>query len=82
MAGGGYKGGPTPEGKFGCLIGSLIGIPTGICLLLVDALGDCVPDGPCHHGFLLNVLLPSVGIAVVVGLAAWWIAKAYRRNAG
>ncbi len=82
MAGDGYKDGLTPEGKFGCLTGSLIGIPTGICLLFVDALGDCVPDGPCHHGFLLNVLFPSVGIAVVVGLAAWWVAKAYRRNTG
>ena len=82
MAGDGYKGRPTAEGKFGCLVGSLIGVPTGICLLLADALGDCARDGPCHHGFLLNVLLPSVGIAVVVGLAAWWIAKAYRRKAG
>jgi hypothetical protein len=82
MAGDGYKGGPTPEGKFGCLIGSLIGVPTGIFLLLADALGDCAPDGSCHHGFLLNVLLPSVGITAVVGLAAWWIAKTYRRNVG
>ena len=81
MAGDGYKGRATAEGKFGCLVGSLIGVPTGICLLLVDALGDCVPDGPCHHAFLLNMLLASVAITVVVGLAAWWIAKTYRRNA-
>lgn len=82
MAGDGYKGGLSPEGKFGCLIGSLIGVPTGIYLLFADALGDCVSDGPCRHGFLLNVLLPSVGIAVVIGLAAWWIAKTYRRKVG
>jgi hypothetical protein len=82
MASDGYKGGPTPEGKFGCLAGSLVGVPTGICLLFADALGDCVPDSPCHKGFLSNVLLPSVGIAVVVGLAAWWIAKTYRRDGG
>jgi hypothetical protein len=81
MAGDGYKGGLTPEGKFGCLIGSLIGVPTGMCLLLADALGDCVPDSPCHKDFLLHVLLPSVGVAVVLGLAAWWIAKTYRGDA-
>lgn len=80
MAGDDYKGGPTPEGKFGCLVGSLIGVPTGMCLLLADALGDCVPNSPCHHGFLLSVLLPSVGIAIVVGLAARWMVKAYRRK--
>ena len=82
MAGDGCKGRLTTEGKFGCLAGSPIGVLTGICLLFADALGECVPDSPCHKGFLSNVLLPSVGIAVVVGLAAWWIAKTYRRDGG
>ena len=82
MTGDGYKGRPTAEAKLGCIVGSLIGIPVGVCLLLADTLGDCAPDSTCRHGFLLQVLLPSVGIAVVVGLMAWWIMKTYRRNGG
>lgn len=80
MVGDGYRGGPTRNAKVGCLAGSLIGIPTGLFLLLVDALGDCAPDSPCRKGFLLHVLVPSSGIAVVVGVVAWWIAKTYWRN--
>ncbi|MED5546392.1 MAG: hypothetical protein VYD90_14185 [Pseudomonadota bacterium] len=49
-------------------------------LLLVDALGDCVPGTACKKGFLTQVLLPSAVIAIGVGLLVRWAVKTARRN--
>ncbi|MFZ3485744.1 hypothetical protein [Sphingomonas sp. 3-13AW] len=49
-------------------------------LLILDALGDCVPDTACKNGFLTQVLLPSAVIAIGVGFLVRWAVKTARRN--
>jgi hypothetical protein len=80
MSEGGYKGGPTVESRWGCIASAVIGVPVFMFLLGLDALGDCAPGPACKHGFLTRVLLPSVIIAVGVGLLVRWAVKAARRK--
>jgi len=80
MSDGGYNGGATPEGRWGCVASAVLGVPVFMFLLIVDALGDCVPDTACKKGFLTQVLLHSAVIAVGVGLLVCWAVKTARRN--
>jgi len=57
-----------------------LGVPVFMFLLLADALGDCAPDTACKKGFLTQVLLPSVIIAIGGGLIGRWAIKAAKRN--
>ena len=79
ISGGGYKGGPTVEGRWGCVASAVVGVPVFVFLLLADALGDCMPDNACNKGFLIQVLLPSVVVAIAVGLLIRWAVKAIRK---
>lgn len=80
MSDGGYKGGATVEGRWGCIASAVLGVPVFIFLLLADALGDCAPDTACKKGFLTQVLLPTAVIAIGVGLLVRWAVKAAKRN--
>jgi hypothetical protein len=80
MSEGGYRGGATVEGRWGCTASAVLGVPVFMFLLLVEALGDCAPDTACKKGFLIQVLLPTVVIAVGAGLLVRWAVKAARRN--
>ena len=80
MDDGGYRGGATPGGKWGCALASLVGIPLLFCLTLVNALGDCVPDTACHDGFWTMVVLPTALFAGIVGLSVRWFVDRKRRD--
>ena len=80
MTEGGYKGGSTVEGRWGCIASAVLGIPAFMFLLIVDTLGDCVPDTLCDKYFFTQVLLPSFLIAVGIGLLVRWAVKAARKN--
>jgi len=77
-----YKGGTSAASKWGCFTSALVGMPLFAFLLIGDALGDCVPDTPCKHGFLSQVLVPTLAVAAVVGFAVWAGIKATRRDDG
>ncbi|MEO5773250.1 MAG: hypothetical protein ABIQ32_03915 [Sphingomicrobium sp.] len=74
----GYVGAPTKGGKWGCALAALVAVPIGIFLMIVDALGDCAPDVPCGKGFWVHVALPTIVIAILVGLPVRWLLN--RRN--
>ena len=80
MDDGGYQGGNTRGGKWGCAVAGLVGLPIFILLVLADALGDCAPDTPCHHGFWTMVVLPTLLAAVPVGLLVRWLVNRLSRN--
>ena len=73
----GYQGGGTAGGKWGCLSAALVATPIFAMLNLVEALGDCTEGTDCHKSFLRNVALPTVAVAIVVGMSVrllvnWW----------
>ena len=76
----GYRGGPTPEGLWGCLVAALIGIPIFLFLMLVTSLGDCGGGSECKKGTLTHVEMPSIAISVGVFLLVRWAIKAARKN--
>jgi len=76
----GYQGGSTVGGRCGCGIAALIGGPIFFFLFMVDALGDCAPDAECHKGFLSMVLLPTVLVAMPIGLGVRWLVNRIARN--
>ena len=80
MSDGGYKGGATVEGRWGCIASAILGVPVFIFLLLADALGDCAPDTACKKGFLTQVLLPTAIVTIGVGLLVRCVVKAAKRN--
>jgi len=80
MRDGGYKGGTTVEGRWGCIASAVLGVPVFMFLLLANTLGDCLPDIACKKGFLTQVLLPTAVIAIGVGLLVRWAVKAATRN--
>lgn len=80
MSDGGYKGGATVEGRWGCIASAILGVPAFMFLLIADALGDCAPDTACKKGFLTQVLLPTAIVAIGVGLLVRWAVKAAQRN--
>lgn len=80
MSEGGYKGGATVESRWGCIASAVVGALAFMFLLLADALGDCAPDTACKKGFLTQVLLPTVVIAIGVGLLVRGVVKTARRN--
>ncbi|NML07460.1 hypothetical protein [Sphingomonas sp. G-3-2-10] len=83
MGEGGYNGGLTVEGRWGCIAAASLGVPAFMFLLLADALGDCAPGTACKKGFLTQVALPSATIAIGAGLLVYWAIKiARRKNSG
>ena len=80
MSEGGYKGGLTVEGRWGCIASAILGVPVFMFLLLADALGDCAPDTACKKGFFAQVLLPTALIAIGVGFLVRWAVRTGRRN--
>lgn len=79
----GYDGyeGSSARTRWGCGVACLIGMPLFGFLLLVDALGDCIPGSECRNGFFSTVLVPSA----IVALATFFAARAFvgwlqRRN--
>ena len=80
MADGGYRGGATPGGKWGCAAATLIGVPLLFWLTLIGSLGDCVPDASCHDGFWTTVVLPTALVAGVIGLGVRWLLNRQHRG--
>ncbi|PHQ64318.1 MAG: hypothetical protein COC10_01565 [Sphingobium sp.] len=78
MSEGDYRGGSTVGGRWGCIASVILGVPVFLFLLIVDAMGDCVPDTACRKGFLTQVLLPSMIVALCVGLLVRWAVGAAR----
>ena len=77
-----YKAGPTSGGKWGCAVAVLVGAPLFVFLLIVDALGDCVPDTACKNGFLTFVATPTIFVGAVLFFAVRSIVNRVRRSQG
>ncbi|MBA2934975.1 hypothetical protein HZF05_12785 [Sphingomonas sp. CGMCC 1.13654] len=75
-----YRGGSTTGGRWGCGFAILFGLPVGIFLTLVAAMGDCMPGVQCHKGILLDVILPTAALAAVIGFGSRWIINAAIRR--
>lgn len=76
----GYQSSTTGGGLCGCLVAAFVGLPLMSFVFLVSSLGDCVPDIPCKHGIIWSLMLPSIAIAGVAGLATrsavnWFISR-------
>jgi hypothetical protein len=65
----GFRSVSTKGGKWGCAVMTLICAPLFFFLVLVDALGDCMPDVECHKGFIRNVALPTALVGLVIYFA-------------
>jgi hypothetical protein len=76
----GYRGGTTAASKWGCATAAIIGVPLFCFLILVDALGDCIPEADCKKGFLLFVVAPTFVVAAVLFLAVRFIVNKTRRS--
>ena len=63
-----YRGAGTLGGKMGCGAAALIGGPLFFVLMLVDSLGDCVPNTSCHKSFVTGVVFPTLLIALPIWL--------------
>ena len=61
---------------------ALVGAPLFFFLMLADALDDCAPDVTCHKGFWLIVVLPTVLVAVPIGLGTRWLVNRRSKNDG
>jgi hypothetical protein len=80
MHNGGYRGGPTTGGKWGCALSAIVGVPLIFFSFIISALGDCLPDVPCKHGLIWQLFLLSILIAGGVGLGSraainWFLKK-------
>ena len=55
-----------------------MGVPLFVFLLMADALGDCEegPNDPCHKGFILMALAPSL----IITAAVYWGVRAIFRS--
>lgn len=81
MSDGGFHGGGTAGGKWGCAIAALVGLPVLGVLMLVAALGDCAPGAACRNGFWTMVVLPTLLVVVPVGFGVRWLVNRLRRDA-
>ncbi|MCT8002390.1 hypothetical protein ACQKJZ_06490 [Sphingomonas sp. NPDC019816] len=66
----GYRSGGTPGGKWGCGIAALVGLPLLGCVILLSALGDCVPEAPCRHDLDWLLVAAALAVAAVVGFGS------------
>lgn len=66
----GYQSGATPGGKWGCGLAALVGVPLLSFVVLLGALGDCVPNAPCHHDLDWLLMVAAWGIVAVVGFGS------------
>ncbi|WP_260927034.1 hypothetical protein [Novosphingobium sp. 9] len=84
MEQGGYQGGETPGGRWGCTIASIVGVPLMALSFLVGTLGDCIPEEPCHRGKVWPLLFFSLLIAGLAGLGSSalinWLVRRSRRD--
>lgn len=58
----------------------MVGAPLFWFLILVDALGDCVPDTDCRKGFLRYVALPTLVVILIVGFGVRAAINRFRRT--
>jgi hypothetical protein len=79
----GYQGIPASD-RWGCLAAAIVGIPTFLLLVFVDALGDCTAEADgstfCQKGFLKMVLLPTIIIMAVVFVGIRTLIRARKSN--
>jgi hypothetical protein len=80
MNDGGYDSSRTAEARWGCIASAMLGVPVFMFLLVVDALGDCVPDTACKKGFLTQVFIPTVLVTLGIGLLLRWAVKTAKEN--
>ena len=66
----GYQSGGTPGGKWGCGLAALVGVPLLSFVVLLSALGGCVPNAPCHHDPDKFLMVAARGIVAVVGFGS------------
>jgi hypothetical protein len=66
----GYQSGGTPGGKWGCGVAALTGVPLLGFVILLSALGDCIPDAPCHHDLDWLLMAAALAIAAVAGFGS------------
>lgn len=64
----GYQSGGTLGGKWGCGLAALVGMPMLGFVVIMGALGDCVPDAPCQHDLDWRLILGALAIAALVGV--------------
>jgi hypothetical protein len=64
------KGGGTPGGKWGCGLAALVGGPLLGFVILLSALGDCVPDAPRHQDLEGLLMAAALAIAAAVGFGS------------
>ena len=76
----GYRGGPTAEGMWGCIVGGLVGAAIFFVLMIGHTLGDCVDEIDCKPSFLLNVILPATAVGGAVCFLIWILVKWLRRS--
>jgi hypothetical protein len=75
-----YRGGTTAGSKWGCAVAALLGVPLFFFLMLVEALGDCVPDTECKKGFLVFALVPTVVVSGALFLVVRAIVNRIRQS--
>lgn len=66
----GYQSGGTTGGKWGCGMAALVGLPLLGFVILLSALGDCVPDAPCHHDLDWLLIVAALAVAAVFGFGS------------
>ena len=79
----GFTSGTTIGGKWGYALSALIGIPLLGLSIMASTLGDCLPDQSCSHSLIWWLVIRSIGVAALVGLASRALinrAAARRRN--
>ena len=75
-----YDGRMSRSDRCAVAASAIVGLPLFAALLLVDALADCAPDTACRKGFLLVVLVPSLAIAIAVGLLVRFLMNRFARQ--
>jgi hypothetical protein len=80
----GYQSGSTAGGKWGCGLAALVGLPLLGFVILLGALGDCVPDAACHHDLDWQLIVAALAVAAAVGFGSRALINAiiYRRTDG
>lgn len=76
----GYQSGGTLGGKWGCGLAALVGLPLVGFVILLSALGDCVPGDPCHHNLDWLLIAAALAIAALVGFGSRAVINAIIRR--
>ena len=49
---------------------ALVGLPLLGFVILFSALGDCVPEAPCHHDLDWLLITAALAVAAIVGFGS------------